>query len=495
MELPGRLSRRQIILGSAAALVSAGGIASCSAAPQPGQAVRLPEFRRRGDRDDTDALVRAFATGRPVHAPAGGGSGADGRYRIGADASASLPAGATLFGDGLDRTIIARSDAGSPPFILYCDSGSPDPDKNISGLRFHDLTFVDDVAKLGFSEFSYLVMLNGVSDVRFERVGFRGFRGDGLHLGSSVTGGTERHNRDVTVSDCVFDGINANNRNAISVIDGDGIVIEGSQFLNVTRRGDGTANRGDPMNPATGLAQPGAIDLEPNGDAFAVIRNVTIRRNMFSSGGGFAVSMLLLPNDKVRIPQQTILIENNIVKDRVGGFQAFGFTGKGALASRHGYDITIRGNRVDRCDKPFILSGIRSADITNNVFRDCRGHAELGYQADNAAIRVTDNIFERVGGPPPGYALWLRSGTDIAITGNDFIDAGTPGGKSGVGIAVVKGDIRKLTMRGNTFSSPQGRMAQAAMVFRDGNVDQATLHLNNNRAIGLALAQALNPPR
>jgi hypothetical protein len=486
------LNRRQFIV-AAAALLPTPLLATAACAARAPDAVSLPDFRRPGDPDDTAALARAFASGKPVHAPAGRGSGPGGRYLVGNEASASLRSGAVLFGDGRDKTVIAR--AGTHPFVLHCDSGSPDPARNITGLRFHDLTFEDDVARLGFAEYSYLVMLNGVSDARFDRVGFRGFRGDGLHLGSSVTSKVERHNRDVTVSDCVFDGVTANNRNAISVIDGDGIVVEKSQFLNVTRHGDGTVLAGDPMNPATGLGQPGAIDLEPNGDAFAVIRNVAIRDNLFVGGGGYAVNLLLPPADSVRIAPQGITIERNVIRDRAGAFQALGYLADGAVTSKRSYQITFRDNQVDRCNRPFIVSGIRGITLSGNQFRDCRGHAEVGNQAANAQVVVADNVFERVGGLAPGFALWLRTGTNIALIDNRFIDAGVPGGKGGVAIAVVAGTLRGLTLRGNQFRSVEGRMNQSAILFRDARVDQASLRLENNDVLGPPLAQALNPPR
>ncbi|VXC47360.1 right-handed parallel beta-helix repeat-containing protein [Sphingomonas sp. AX6] len=467
--------------------------AACRAAPggQEEDSVALPDFRRAGDSDDSAALARAFATGRPVHAPAGRGSGPGGRYLIGNTATATLPSGATLFGDGVGRTVIARSGA-SNPFILHGDSGSPDPGRNIRGLTFRDLSFVDDVERLGFSEFSYLVMLNGVSDVRFERVAFRGFRGDGLHLGSSVTSQVERHNRNVVIENCVFDGINANNRNAVSVIDVDGLRIERSRFLNVTRAGDGTAVPGDPMNPATGIAQPGAIDLEPNADAFAVIRNIVIRDNDFAGGGGAAISLLLLPNDVVRTPQQGILIENNRIRDRVAAFQAFGFVGDGAVRSDRPYAITFRNNQVTGCDKPFIVSGIRGMRMAGNLFRDCASHAEMGYRGTNVDIALSGNRFERVGAAPPGMAMWVRDADGIEIADNHFVDAGAAGDRSGVAIAFVSGVVKGLTMRGNRFRSGDGRMSQSVMLFKDARVEARSLRLERNEAVGNPLAQILS---
>lgn len=464
-------------------------MASCGATPAASGKVSWPDYRRPGDQDDTAALARAFASGRPVHAPAGRGSGVDGRYLVANDATATLPSGATLIGDGIDKTVISRSERSSKPFILHCDSGSPDTKRNITGLRFTDLTFADDVERLGFSEFSYLIMLNGVTDVQFDRVGFRGFRGDGLHFGSSVTSKVERHNSDINVSDCIFDGVNANNRNAISIIDGERLIIQRCRFINVTRRGDGTAGAGDPMKPATGLAQPGAIDVEPNGDAFAIVRDIVIRGNVFSGGGGFAVSLLMLPNNTVSKPQQNFIIENNEVRDRVGAFQAFGFAGNDALNGGAPYNLIVRGNSVDRCDKPFIISGIRKALIVKNDFKDCKGHAELGYRSANADVIVKENLFYRCGGVAPGYALWLREGRNVEVVENQFIDIGLPGGHDGAAIAVVNGTLKSLVIRNNSFKSPNGRMIRAFTIFSGADVDKTSLLIGGNVGIveGLTL--------
>lgn len=476
---------RRDLLAVAAALP----FAACTAAAD-GARVALPDFRRPGDPDDSAALARAFATGRPVHAPAG-------RYRVGADATSTLPPGATLSGDGAGRTVIARSYAQDKPFILHCDSGSPDPAGNIARLRFSDLTFEDEVAARGFSEYAYLVMLNGVSDVLFDRVGFRGFRGDGLHLGSSVTSRTERHNVGVTVRDCTFDGVDANNRNAISVIDCAGLLVERSRFLNCTRAGDGSAGPGDPMNPRTGPAMPGAIDLEPNGDAFAVIRDVVVRDNLFRGGGGYAVALYLTDNDRVAVPQSGITVADNIVEDRAGGFAAAGFGGDGAARSSRGYGIAIRRNRVSRCAKPFLIDGIRGLTLAGNAFTDCEGAAELGYTATIADATLSGNQFVRVGSRVVPYGLWVRDSRDVAIRDNLFDDCGAPGGTGGIAVGFVGGVSRGLRFTGNRFRATSGRMEQAATLFRDARIDRATLTRRDNqvRLRGSGLLETFGPPR
>lgn len=473
MRLPTRLAEPV----SRRALLATGLIAplACRARAQVDDAAVLPAFRKAGDPDDSAAFFRAAATGKPVYLPAARGSGPGGRYLIGSGAHDQLPSGCTIFGDGMDRTVIARPERPGAPFIFHCDSGSADPARNRVGLTIRDLTLEDDVRRLGFSEYSYLVMLNGATDASFRRVAFRGFRGDGLHLGSGTVLGHERHNRRVTVSECVFDGVNANNRNAISVIDCDGLVIERSQFLNCTRYGDGSVGPGDPMDPRTGLGQPGPIDLEPNDDGFPIVRDVVIRDNLFRGGGGYAVCLNLRVNSRLRIAQRGIRITGNTIEDRDGGLITFGFAGDEAIRSGPDYDVELSANTVRRCRTPFILNGMRGLVMARNSFSDCAGRAEIGNVAGNARITLRDNSFVRCGAEEPGYALWVRTSDRLTLAGNTFEDCGIQSGRRfGVALALIKGRITNLTLDGNRFLSPRGRTTVAAMAFREAELDQST---------------------
>lgn len=469
------ISRRTVIVGGG--IMGAGAVLAATLAEDG--AVSLPSLRRPGDKDDSAAFRRAAASGRPIHAPAGKGSGPGGRYIIGSSAKDNLPSGLTLFGDGRGKTVLRISR--DTPFVLHADSGSADPKRNITGLRFRDLDFEGEVEARGFAEFEYLVMLNGVTDVRFDRVGFVGFRGDGFHLGSSVTSKTERHNRDVVVADCVFDGINANNRNAISIIDVERMTIERSTFLDCTRVGDGTVNAGDPFKPETGLAMPGPIDIEPNADRFAIVRDVTIRANRFRGGGGFAVALHPLPNDFVATPQRGIRVIDNIVEDRVGGIDMTGYVNDVAMQPGSApYDVTISGNSVTRCKTPFRISGVRGLTMTGNRFADCTDRAEFNNTAPVAAVTASRNRFERIGSDAFPYGLWLRTLDGLVLSENEFVDCGGPGRRDGAAIAIVAGAPRDLVLKGNRFSSPQGRMNQSLQLFRDATFSRKQIALSGN---------------
>src|SRR6185369_3275835 len=68
-----------------------------------------------------------------------------------------------------------------------------------------------------------------------------------------------------------FDGVNFNNRNAITVCDATDLFIEGCYFANCTASG-----------------MPGAIDIEPNAVLYSRLRNLNIIRNVFENVGGDA---------------------------------------------------------------------------------------------------------------------------------------------------------------------------------------------------------------
>lgn len=440
--------------------------------------VDLSTLRRPGDTTDGPAFRRAAASGRPIYAPAGRGSGLGGRYVIGSTDRDTLPSGLTLRGDGMDKTVLKI--APHHPFLLHCDSRSPHPARNITALRFADIAFESDVLQRGFSEFEYLVMLNGVTDVRFDRVAFRGFRGDGLHLGASTTSQTERHNRKVVVADCVFDGVNANNRNAISILDCTDLLIENSRFLNCTRTGDGTTAAGDPWNVKTGLGMPGPIDIEPNLDKFAIVRDVTIRNNRFRGGGGFAVALHFLANNFVTTPQFNIRVTGNTIEDRVGGIDMTGYGGNDAMDGGPAYGVVIEDNQVSRCTTPFRLSGARGLVLANNDFVDCADRGELNNNAAIADAEVRGNRFERIGSDVAPFGLWVRDCDRLTIAGNRFLDCGGPKG-GGTAIALVAGTPRRLTIADNDFASPRGRMSTPLLVFRDARPNPRAITVRDNR--------------
>ncbi|WP_390547400.1 right-handed parallel beta-helix repeat-containing protein [Qipengyuania sp. MTN3-11] len=445
------------------------GFGTACAAPQ--ERVFLPDFRRTGDQDDTAALRRAADTGATVYVPPG-------IFTLAMDAGLTLPSGLRLRGAGPDRSIIRRSYAPGGPFILFADSGSELAEDNLVGWHITGLGFHDDVGARGYSEFDYMIMLNGVSDVAIEDCAFQGFRGDAIYLGSSTVRAVERHNRDVIIRRCLFDGVNTNNRNAVSILDGERVLIEDCRFEAVGRPGG--AGKFDPMNPTTGIPNPGAIDIEPEDTGFSRVENVTIRRNRFRVGGGGAVTLNLFANSS-RSYTRNIRVEENIVMDRDGGFMARSFIDP--ARGQQPYDIHFTKNEVSHCRKPFLLDGIADVALLGNSFVRCAEAAEIGWSQPVADIVLEKNRFVQ-SGTANGYTLWVRSADGLMLKGNAFVDCGLENGSLGIPLAFVEGTSREVNLTDNRIVSRIGRTTEASTIFNGAAVDRASLTSTGNALIG-----------
>ena len=214
--------------------------------------------------------------------------------------------------------------AGEGKSIIEDGRESSNPDSLITNQKFNetnnltiqDLSLQGNVATLGFSEHVHLIELFGASNVDINHVKLSGFRGDGIYLGFHG-----KHNKNISISSAAFDGITKNNRNEISIIDGDNIRITKSQFDNTTRRD-----------------MPGAIDIEPNRNKEHVVKNITISHNEFSNIGGKAAIVVSIKSKLKSILSNVFIYGNKIQNTNRGIFirsQAFDIR---ALTGWH-YDI------------------------------------------------------------------------------------------------------------------------------------------------------------
>lgn len=236
-----------------------------------------------------------------------------------------LRPGNYLVGEG--ETSILKQNGVAGTGLLYANSGSATA--TIDDLAVSNLQLLGQVEQLGFSEWHHLAGLHGVRRVKFDRVTLRGFRGDGIYLGSGTSPGQERHNYEVSVVGSTFDGVNRDNRNGLSAIDVDGLLITDCRFLRCTRKN-----------------MPGPIDLEPNAHPWHVIRNVTIRRNRFEDNGGNLGEVGIVVPGKVRQSPRAVVVEEN---------ESAGYRGSGAFFAmvangRHhaGSDVRVERNRDGR---------------------------------------------------------------------------------------------------------------------------------------------------
>jgi hypothetical protein len=407
--------------------------ASVLIAVPPAGAVLVTAYRRPGDADDTAAFERALATGRPVHVPAG-------RYEV---AGCRLGDGARLSGEGAASVI--RAGAGGP--ALRADSNAAT--RAIRGIGIRNLALEGRVAASGFAEHVHLLRLDGVEDVLVENVQFRGFQGDGLYLGSSIEPGQVRHNRRVTIRGCRFDGINRDNRNGISVIDGDTIAILGCSFVNCTRPD-----------------MPGPIDIEPDAQPFAIIRAITIEGCQFENNGGNVAEIAVQIPAAVRALPRGIIIRGN----RFRGYRGTGAeiainVNRATGVSDPDMAVAINGNQGQSGHGIYAFVSARGVRAAGNVWTDYATDVLIGFREPQSLARdiaIADRFIRC--GRVTGNAIAIVQADGLGLDGTQVEEPG--GGQAGAAAIVfaVDGRSRRVSLRHVTVRS---RNAGVRAVRRD----------------------------
>jgi hypothetical protein len=360
-----------------------------------------------------------------------------------------------FFGEG-DASIVRQRGTDAPAYLFKANpgtEGSSDPDTNDRGITFRDLRLEGTVVANGFASGQnvHLVSLSAVDDVTIERVTFYGFRADGIYLASSHSGATERHNRHIRIINCLFDGVNQDNRNAISVIDCDDLLIQDCEFRNCTR-----------------TDMPGAIDLEPNnGNTFAYLRNIRIIGNHFVNCRGTAGAVGMWVTDtqaELTNPVRGIVVANNTGYNVRTPF-FFGQTQEPTTSTQPN-DILITGNHFVGLGNnsglglyPFHMSGVRGVRVVNNIFDDYYEAVVLGYTT-SAPVREVDIVGNRFQNCGPsgsgGSCIRLQKGYEVRITDNRFDDTGTvlnfTVGQEGTGVSDYITYARNVTLSGRAVA-------------------------------------------
>ncbi len=343
----------------------------------------------------------------------------------------------------------------------YCITTNPDS----AGVRsaaferhyisFSNLTFLGTVAGDGFSEFFMLLDIRGSSNIYVSKCSFIGFRGDGIFLDVTGASGQERHNSKVTITGCTFDGVNKNNRNGISVIDCDGLLIDKCSFKNCSRPD-----------------MPGAIDIEPD-YKYNIVRNIKISQNRFDNIGGnniiqFSVTFKL---GKLDNAMQNIEISKNSIEGdgKVNGI----YVGQPQLADDKTppNNILISDNVVRNTNRSFMIFGFKDIRMINNIFEDCKNAPCISYSEKDINVRnmqVIGNTFKN---------LSQEDGAGIAIFGvyklqfqdNIFDNLGKADGTSGNALFFRRqgGPADYVTIKDNTF---RGNRTKAAVQSENGNI-------------------------
>lgn len=333
--------------------------------------VSVKDFYNPSDPDDTLSFTRALATGKKVYAPAGQGSDS-GKYLVDV---VTLPANTFIFGDGPSTILRQKSTfVGGSTGSLYANSGSASA--TVDNITIRDLRIEGtNIATPTFSQFKHLISLNGVRNVLIDNVQIIGFQGDGIYFGSGVNASDERHNYNVVVRNCFFDGINNENRNGISVIDGDDGVISGCTFQNCGKS-----------------TMPGAIDFEPDDATYHIVKKWIVENNTFSAvGGNFGCIGMLFP-PLVPLPSGFI-IRNNVFSNYAGTGAEIAIDARRTLTTASAsMQILVDGNSGKSGNRPIDLYACKGVTITDtNQFESYDDSSIIGFTGStDLAIDVVE---------------------------------------------------------------------------------------------------------
>jgi len=362
---------------------------------------------------DTDAIQSAVDTTAPkVYVPAG--TWAYGGVEVSQRPAVRLRGDLEIYGDGQEKTIITQNDA----YYLFgygylSGDGTIDPAANIKNLYFHDFKLLGATTPV-FSPFEHLMQLGCVSDVMIERVKFVGFPGDAIIIGEAL-GSVERHQENVTIQDCYFDGVNNQNRQAISVTDGTDIFILNNYFVNCT---DST--------------MPGNIDFEPNGGTMANkqrIRNVHVIGNTFEESDSAAISVQVQGVDDWETPIGAVFIRGNHVASSCTTDVKLYYTASGTAVTdtdTSRADIFVDNNYF-ASNGGSVMYGMNVLSITNNKFSNgfwsiTLGKNDISYgQAVN--VNISDNDFLGTATYPN---LLIGQCDNVRINNNRFQTGNSP---------------------------------------------------------------------
>jgi len=374
-----------------------------------------------------------------------------------------------LYGDG-SATIIKQNTITSGSYgTFFADSASSSA--TLDNITIRDMRIeAPNIVTPVFSQFQHLVSLNGVKNVLIENVDFIGFYGDGLYIGSGAASGQERHNTNVTVRSCFFDGVNKENRNAISVVDCNGMIIDGNYFTRTTKS-----------------TMPGAIDIEPDSNTYHIVKDFKIINNKFYNiGGNVAAIGISLPAIVYVTPPNGFIIENNYVDTvSANGFSFVYRLSGGISEGTFNFGLFVSNNTFKNGANPFSIFGAKDVVIDSNQFLNFTNSALVGYSTvDEKCINVSllNNLFYYCGTSGAGIGLAIGFVTRINIKGNEFNDCGT--GVAGSANALdfnTTATSSSISIIENNFVSPNAKTLVAIQVEGTHTLTPSTNIYSNNR--------------
>lgn len=312
-----------------------------------------------------------------------------------------MQTGQHISGAGINSVLLQ----GTVRFLLTAgtgDGGTTNPDDNKKGIMLDNFTLKNSAGIL--SQQKHLLVLSAVSGCTLTNMNFIGSQGDGIYIGSGTSGAAERHNRDITIQNCSFDGVNNQNRNGVSVIDCDGLTVRDCKFVNYS----------DPT-------MPGPIDVEPN-DSYNIVKDILIDNCKFITCKGASAFGLYITH-ALAIPPKSVQVVNNYIDSACvfAGASLRLITAETLNDDTPLMGFVIENNHILSSAVPIECHRVRGAMICHNTIEG--GSIVAIGKATEVAETFLDVIFSenilRNSGNSVGM-LMITSGRRLTIENNIF---------------------------------------------------------------------------
>jgi hypothetical protein len=342
---------------------------------------------------------------------------------------------------------------------LNTDSGgTTNFGNNVTNVNLSDFTLRGRCDLDGFFQFNHLLGMSAVTGVQIDRVNFIGPQGDAIYIGSTLDGSGIRHNSDITITRCELDGLNNQNRNGISVIDGQRIKIRSSTFLNLSTN-----------------TMPGCIDLEPN-VTNNIISDIEIIGNTFSNclgNKGLIVANIPYSQEQLGLPFTALRIsDNDLYAGTTTGIYLYQYP---SVTRNLLNQIAVIKNRVRGGPYPFGIQGISGLVIADNQFQNTSSSAFIGNSAGTIyEVEVSHNSWSGIA-TERSAALYCSNISGLRIHDNEFSNCAISSGPSASAV-LLDGITEKLSMANNVIKGGVSKSEfRTGKSFKPINPDQFVL--------------------
>lgn len=294
----------------------------------------------------------------------------------------------------------------------------------------------------------HLIKAVNVFNVNIADCVFYAFQGDGIDFDGNFQAegappyATTRHNVNLYIDNCIFDGFDNNNRNGVSVIDGDNVYVTNNTFRRIAKQ-----------------YMPGSIDFETNSYPYYILRNIHVCNNSFSDSqgsNGHLIVVIASNSYPVTDPPKNFVLSGNT-------FSGTGWGISVVCADDINLGMTVSGNVYRGSSRPFVFGATTSAKYVNGItitdndfyYTTTSGTPFIGNKAGAGWEDIVKNvIFSNNIVRSDGTGIGMRIGgslDNVMVANNIFDNILSYGVLTGAAASGTVSYIRRVSFIGNQF--------------------------------------------